>query len=277
MFEIGKITVGRIDRKTNRGFFVTDEEGDEVFLPLSFAPLRSEIGSEIDVFVYLNTDGDRICTSELPLAQVGEYALMQVIETREFGAFFDWGIDKDLLVPGNEQKIKVRQYEDHIVRVCLEEGTDRVYGTTKLGKYIEQPKEDISEGDTVSLELVRKTDLGFKVIVNKKYLGMIYHNEIYSHMRIRDKASGIVKKIREDGLIDISLQKLGISNLIEAKAQVLKFLNDNDGKSDLHDKSPPEKIKHNLFMSKKTFKSAIGMLYREKKIIINKDGIELVK
>ncbi len=275
MLSIGKMNTLTIDQDTGRGLILKSEDGQEVFLPSSFAKRDLEVGASINVFVYLNTQGDIIATTETPYAQVGEYALLRVVETQEFGAFFDWGIDKDLLVPGNEQKLKVRNHEDHIVRVCLEDETNRIYGTTKLGKYIEADDKDIKERDTVEVELVHQSDLGFRVIINKKYIGMIYHNEIFSKVRIKDKAQGIVKKIRDDGLIDISLQRLGVSKLEDAKITVLNFLKDNDGKSYLNDKSSPEEIKHNLQMSKKSFKAAIGMLYKEGMIIIETTGIKL--
>lgn len=273
---IGKINTLKVDRDTGRGLVLKDDSA-EVFLPRSFTTGQLEIGSDIDVFVYLNTQGELIATPEVPFAQVGEFALLRAVETRDFGAFFDWGIDKDLLVPGNEQKHKVRNYEEHIVRVCLEEGTDRIYGTTKLGKYIELSKDDksLKTNKQYDIEIVNKQELGFRVIVDKKYIGMIYHNEIFEKLRVKDKRKAILKKVREDGLLDLSLQKTGVHNLEDAKITILNYLKDRGGEVFLHDKSSPEDIKHALHMSKKSFKSAIGMLYKEKMILIEKDRIKL--
>lgn len=218
-----------------------------------------------------------IATSQIPYACVGEYAFLRVLDVEDFGAFFDWGIEKDLLVPGNEQKIKVRKHEQHLVRVCLEEETNRVYGTTKLGKYIESSEFDFAETDQVGLVPVQKTDLGYKIIINKKFIGMIYDNEIFTNIELGKAYEGVVKKIREDGLVDVALQVQGIKNLDEAKVKILEFLKESGGKSPLNDKSSPEQIKSTLAMSKKTFKSAIGMLYKDRKIQINKDGIVLTQ
>ncbi len=276
MINIGRVNRLQVNRDTGRGFILTSTQKDkEVFLPDSFAPKNLTIGQEIDVFVYLNTQSELISCCDIPYAVVGEYALLEVVETQEFGAFFDWGIDKDLLVPGNEQKFKVRNHEDHIVRVCLEEGTNRIFGTTKLGKFIEQNDKDIKEKDQVDIEVANETDLGYRVIVNKKFIGMIYHNEIFKKLRPKDKTKAYVKKIREDGLIDITLQKEGVSRLDEAKLEVLNFLAKNNGQSYLNDKSSPQEIKHLLQMSKKTFKAAIGMLYKDQQITISDKGISL--
>lgn len=271
MIEIGKVNDLLIGRETDSGYYLKDLETEqEVFMPPSMAPIRTKINDNINAFVYLDTQGKLIATSEQPYAEVGEYALMTVKETQDFGAFFDWGIDKDLLVPGNEQKIRVKNHEDYIVRVCLEDGTNRVYGTTKLGKYIEESDFDFEENDTVSIVAAQKTELGYRVIINKKFIGMIYNNEIFINIEIGQSYQGIIKKLRDDGLVDTALQVQGIQNLVEAKAKILEMLEMHKGSSSLHDKSSPEEIKQLLGMSKKTFKAALGMLYKEKLIEITK-------
>lgn len=276
MFEIGKVNKLNVSRENKSGFYLKHEDSiQEIFMPPAMAPLDLKVGDDVDAFVYLDTKGSLIATDQRPYAQVGEYALMRVVDNQEFGAFFDWGIEKDLLVPGNEQKTKVRNFEDHLVRVCLEEETDRVYGTTKLGKYIENSNFDFEANDRVNVVPVQETDLGFRVVINKKFVGMIYHNEIFNEIRINSSYEGVVKKLRPDGLVDISLQTLGIKNLIEAKDKILSVLKENDGKSEIYDKSSPEEIKKAFSMSKKTFKSAVGMLYKERKISISNDGITL--
>ncbi|MCK5883270.1 MAG: hypothetical protein KAG61_06245 [Bacteriovoracaceae bacterium] len=276
MIEIGKVNNLIFFRENTSGFYLRDDEsGEEVFMPPAMAPVKMEHGKAIDVFVYLDTTGSKIATSQVPFACVGEYAVLEAINVQDFGAFFDWGIEKDLLVPGNEQKIKVRRYETYVVRICLEEGTDRIFGTTKLGQFIESSEFDIAEGDTVPIIVAQETDLGFRVVVNKKFIGMIYHSEIYSKIRIGKQCNAVVTKLREDGLVDLSLQAVGVQNLLDSKGKVLEMLEKRGGKSPLHDKSSPDAIKRALGMSKKSFKSAIGMLYKDKKIIITKEGIEL--
>lgn len=273
---IGRVNNFTVSRETKSGFYIIGDDDQEVFLPPSLGPLKLKIGQELDAFVYLDTQGDLIATTDIPYAQVGEYALLRAIDTQDFGAFFDWGIDKDLLVPGNEQKVKVSKFEDHIVRICIEEGTDRVYGTTKLGKYIEASEYDFKEKDTVSLVPARETELGYRCIINKKFIGMIYHNEIFEPIKIGETYQAVVKKLRPDGLVDVSLQAQGFQRVDKASQDILEMLERNGGKSDLHDKSSPDEIRQVLNMSKKTFKNAIGILYKERKIVINKDGIEQV-
>ncbi|MCF8059736.1 MAG: hypothetical protein K9K67_10590 [Bacteriovoracaceae bacterium] len=282
MIEIGKVNKLVVSEEASGGFYLrlspeeaeVSEDRREVFMPNSFSPLRLKAGEEIDVFVYLDTQSKLIATSEIPFAQVGEYAYMRAIDVEEFGAFFDWGIDKDLLVPGNEQKVRVKNLEYYLVRVCLEEGTDRVYGTTKLGKYIESSEFDFDERDVVKVVPVQKTDLGHKVIINKCFIGLIYDNETFKDITIGNVYDGIVKKIRVDGLVDISLQPLGVQNLEDSKDKIILFLEKAGGQSSLNDKSSPEEIQKSLGMSKKTFKSAIGMLFKEKKIEILKSASE---
>jgi uncharacterized protein len=277
MIEIGKINKLFISRETASGYYLKLQDDDEeVFMPPAMAPIRVKINQEVDAFVYLDTQGKKIATSEIPYAQVGEYALMTVKDTQDFGAFFDWGIDKDLLVPGNEQKINVRNHEDYIVRVCLEEDTNRVFGTTKLGKYIEESEFDFEVEDKVTIVPAKMTDLGYRVIINCKYIGMIYNNEIFINIEIGKKYEAVVKNIRDDGLVDTALQVQGIKNLIEAKEKIITMLKEGDGTSELTDKSSPDEIRNILSMSKKTFKSALGMLYKDRVIELSKEGIRLL-
>jgi predicted RNA-binding protein (virulence factor B family) len=262
MLEIGKINKLTVARETSSGYYLKDgDEFGEVFLPPKMALENISVGDEIEVFLYIDTKDMVVATCKHPVAVVGEYALLNCIEEQDFGAFFSWGIEKDLLVPGNEQKISIRKGDEAVVRICLEEGTDRVFGTTKFGQLIP----------------VDESDLGIRVIVNKKYLGIIYHSEVFSTVKIGVEIDGYVKKLREDGLVDAALQIQGIKNLDKSKIKIMEFLIKKGGISHLHDKSSPEEISDLLGMSKKTFKSAIGMLYRDKKIIISKDGIAIVK
>ena len=278
MIEIGQVNTLIVIRETGSGYYLKSQEtNDEVFLPGSMAPSDIRLEQEINVFAYLDPNNQLLATTQIPNAVVGEFAVMEVVEVQEFGAFFDWGIDKDLLVPGNEQKVKVRVNESHLVRICLEEGTDRIYGTTKLGKYIEDASFDIFDGDKVKIVPVKETDLGFKVIINKKFIGLIYHTEIFKRLTIGEQYDGYVKKVRIDGLVDCALQIQGIKNLDTSTIRIMEYLVKCGGSSELHDKSSPEAIKSHLGMSKKTFKSALGMLYKRKRIIINKNGIELNK
>lgn len=278
MIQIGQINHLYVKRETDSGFYLREPNGhEEVFLPPSMANTEINVDQMIDVFVYVDNKDQLIATTSTPHAVVGEYALMEAIDVQEFGAFFDWGIEKDLLVPGNEQKHDVKEGLDYLIRVCLEKGTDRVFGTTKLGQYIESSVFDILEGDKVKMMIAEETELGYRVVINKKYIGMIYFSEIFNPVKIGHEVDGHVKKIRDDGLVDAALQIQGIKNLDQSKPKILKYLYAHQGKCHLHDKSDPNEIREVFGMSKKTFKNAIGMLYKDKRIVIKNDGIELAK
>ena len=276
MLKFGEISQCTISEKTESGYFVEVADSKEkIFMPSFMAPINAVTGQEVAAYIYKDNKGRSYASSELPYAVVGEYAYLEAIEVQEFGAFFDFGIDKDLLVPGNQQKAKVKQNEKHIVRVCLDPETEQTFGTTKIGKFIEEEENHLLVGDKVKFQACFETDLGFRVIIDKKYIGMIYHNEIYENIIEGETYTGIVKNIRIDGLVDISLQKLGIKNLDDATIKIMNALRKNKGSLNLHDKSSPEDIKHQLGMSKKTFKNAIGMLYKKRKILISSEGIKL--
>ncbi len=278
MLQIGKVNKMVIISKGREGYSLEEAQSGEVaFLPLAIAPRDLKIRDEIQAFVYPDTNTKRLLASPtLPKAQVGEFAQLRVIETQEFGAFLDWGMDKDLLVPGNEQKIKLREGDYALVRVCLEEGTNRVFGTTKFGKYLLDAQFDIDEKSKVDIIPAEEGEIGYRCIINRKYLGMIYHSEIFEPIELGKKYRGFVKKLRNDGLVDVAMQRQGVGNLFDSKDRVLAIIKSRGGKVSLTDKSSPEDISELFGMSKKSFKAAVGMLYKERKVVINKDGIEVV-
>lgn len=266
-----------VHKEDQKGFILNDPISDDTaFLPPISDKIEINIDDRISVFVYLDNDNNMIASIERPYATVGEYALLTAVESLRIGAFFDWGISKDLFVPDNEQRERIYEGDQIIIRACLDERTEKVYGTTKIGKYIKASQFDIKEGDKVSIIPARKEELGYRSIINKKYIGMIYYNEIFKSIKIGEKLQGVVKKIREDGLVDTSLQTQGFQNLVDSKDKILAYLKEGGGESHLHDKSSPQEIKEILGMSKQTFKNTIGMLYRDRKIIITKAGIKLV-
>lgn len=278
MIKVGVLNELVVCDENSSGYYLKAEDNEEkAFMPPSLGPREVNIGDHLNVFIYLDTSDCLLATSNFPNAMVGQYALMKVVETTHFGAFMNWGITKDLLIPDTEQKEPIRHGEEHIVRVCIDERTEKIFGTTKLGKHIQASEFDIEEGSVVDLVPAIKESLGYRCVINRKFIGMIYHNEIFKEIIPGKVLKGVVKKIRQDGLVDCALQVQGIQNLLDSKDVILNFLQENEGKSDLHDKSKPEDIRAALGMSKQTFKNSIGMLYREKKIIIKKDGIELVE
>lgn len=276
MIEVGKINELEVTKENSSGYYLKAEDSEELaFMPPSIGPKDVEIGQVLKVFVYLDTSDCLLATTNFPNAIVGEYALMKVVDLQHFGAFLDWGITKDLLVPDTEQKEPIKRGESHIVRVCIDDRTERIFGTTKLGKFIQASEFDFKETDEVEIIPALKEELGYRVIINKRFIGMIYHNEIFKEVIIGEPIKAVVKKFREDGLVDLALQTQGVQNLIDSKDIILDYLAKNEGKSPLHDKSDPQLIRQTLGMSKQTFKNTIGMLYRDRKIVIKKDGIEL--
>ncbi len=280
MIKIGKVQSLKVLKKSDEGFILVSEndlKGEEALLPQELSDNRVCVGESIDVFVYRDTNQKGLnCSLQKPLAEVDEYAFLRVKEIHEFGSFLELGVEKDLLVPTNEQKEKFGSHGKKLVRLCLEEGTNRLFGTTKFGVYLQDQIVDLDAGERVQLQPTEKTGLGYRCIVNKKYIGMIYHNEIFETIEIGEFYSGVLKLEREDGFLDIALQTQGVGNLFESRDRVLNFLRDNGGESYLNDKSKPEEIKRLLGMSKKTFKSAIGMLYKDREILISKEGIKLL-
>lgn len=278
MIRIGEVNTLIVKGENHSGFILDHPDDDEsIFLPIKQAPHNLYIGDELDVFVTIDKDGKLLGSTEVPNTLVGEFGFLKVVDTHSFGAFLDWGVTKDLFLPDTEQRERVKKGEKYLVRVCIDMNTEKIYATTKTGKYIKGSEFDIKENDKVKIVPISKEALGYKCIINKKFVGMIYHNEIFQTIKLGAPLTGLVKKIREDGLVDASLQVLGFKNVINSKDTVLEFLKNNGGSSHLHDKSSPEEIKKALGMSKKTFKSAIGILFKEKQIIIKKDGIELTK
>ncbi len=272
MLQLGKINRLKVLSKNNR--ILTLEYG----VTLSSTPEdQSKIGEELDVFVYLDSNDKPVGTWKIPYAQVGDFAYLRVVETLDFGAFLDLGIEKHLLVPGNQQKIKMEYNEYYLVKICLEERTHKIFGTSKIERFLEREEIDLTRNQEVSLLPFEFTDKGVKVIIDNLYQGMIYKNEIFSPVNLGQVIPGFVKEIRPDGLIDASIRPVGIKNLSHGQDEILKALNENGGFLPLHDKSNPAEIKKVLNMSKQTFKRAVGMLYKARKITISDKGIKLIQ
>ena len=276
MLKTGEIDLYTIHSTCSEGFNLRKEGSTEnILLPSEYGPTDLTVGQEVKAFTYLEDSTLIVATVYLPYALVGQYALMKAVEVKRFGAFVDWGLDKDLLIPENEQRSPIKLDEEYIVRVCRDERTQKIYGTTKINKYIQESEFDISETDIVSIEPVMNEELGYRCIINKSYIGMIYHNEVFQNIELGSKLKATVKKIREDGLVDLSLQALGFKNLVNAQDKILAYLKENGGSSKLRDKSSPEDIQKTLNMSKQTFKKTIGILYKNKAITLSKEGIKL--
>ncbi|UFK98180.1 CvfB family protein [Kaistella faecalis] len=274
--DLGKTQLLKIAEKNYSGLFLEDENGERAFLPKVFASEDAEIGTEMEVFVY--QDDDRLkATTEKPNAEVGEFAVMNCVQSLPSGAFMDWGIIKDLFIPYKQQKQKIVEGKRYLVHVYIDEFLNLITGTTRFKRNPAYEDLPFRKGDKVNLILMGEGELGWNVIVNKKYIGLIYASDVYKKLFPLSEEIGYIKSIREDGKIDVSLQPEGYENNDEFQQIILDKLNQNYGLLYLSDKSEPEEIKEELQMSKKNFKKAIGGLYRDKKIEILEDKIRLVE
>lgn len=258
--EIGKNHILKVAREVDFGMYLTNGI-DDVLIPRKYIPEGTKIGDEIEVFVYIDSLGRPVAVTEMPLARVDDIAALVVKQITQVGAFMDIGLEKDLMVPFNEQAYPMEVGERYVVKVLLDFKTNRMIGTTKIAPFLSLKVDRLEEGDKVRILIWQKTDLGFKVVIDGLYQGLIFHNEIFDRVAIGDERFGYVKSIREDGKIDVSLQKQGYEVVKDMSQIVLNKIRMN-GILLLGDKSSPEEIKEELGMSKKNFKKILGGLYK---------------
>lgn len=270
----GKLQPLTIAEQNSSGFILHDSEGEKVFLSKAFAEEGWETGTEVQVFVFQDDDVLK-ATTETPVAQIGEYAVMTCVENLPGGAFMDWGIIKDLFVPYKQQKGKMLEGKRYLVYVYIDQESGRITGTTKFKRNPSYENLPLEKGEKVSLILMNESELGWNVIINQKYIGLLYASDVYKKLYPLSEETGYVKSLREDGKIDISLQPEGFEHIDEFKQKILDKLEENYGLLHLSDKSSPEEIKEEVQMSKKNFKKAIGGLYKDQKINILEDKIVL--
>ncbi|GAB3519957.1 CvfB family protein [Emticicia fontis] len=266
----------RVLRGTSVGMYLGDEEGNDVLLPKKYIPDDLIVGDDIEVFIYKDSEDRIIATTLEPKVQLNQFAYLQVMAVTAIGAFLDWGLEKDLLVPFKEQNKKLAVDDWCAVYMYLDEDTDRLVGSCKINKFLEKEAAGLTEGEEVDLFVFEETALGLNVVINSKYKGLIYENEIFQRVKLGSRLKGYVKQIREDNRIDISLQKQGYANVEPSAEKILEKLKANEGFLDVTDKSDANYIMYQLEMSKKTFKKAIGGLYKQRLIRIEDDGIYLV-
>lgn len=264
-----------IARITPSGAFLSSDEGD-ILLPGKFIPPGAQPGTELEVFIYLDSEDRPVATTQQPLAAVGDFAVLTVKDTNaRVGSFLDWGLDKDLLLPFGEQLAPVKKGEQVLIRV-YQDSSGRIAATARLDRFLKPADGSLVEGDAVDLFIYAYSDLGAKVVINSRYGGMLFRNELYGRPKAGEQLRGYVKKIREDGKIDITLRKGGAQEARSDRDLVLAALtNAADGLLPLNDKSSPESISELLKLSKKSFKKVVGGLYREGLISMADDGIRL--
>jgi len=275
MLNIGKINTLTIIKKQGPDIYLDNGLSAKVLLADKKPPENCQVGDVLGVFVYVDSEGHLAATTKIPLAQVDDIAWLKVVSLNYVGAFLDWGLPKDLLVPFSEQHHEMEVGKSYLVKVFLDD-KNRIAATTKIDRFIEDESIDFEVGQKVSLIIADKTELGFKAIVDNTHWGLLYQNELFQPVRRGQKLNGYIKQIREDGKIDLILQEPGYGKVVSLTDTILIKLNKNNGALALSDKSPPEAIYATFGVSKKVFKQAIGALYKKKLIIIDKDGIKLV-
>jgi predicted RNA-binding protein (virulence factor B family) len=275
MLQIGVYHTLKIDRETKVGLFLVNAT-DDVLLPNKYVPNDFTIGDDITVFVYLDHEERPVATTIKPLISLNSFAVLKVNYINKFGAFLNWGMEKDLFVPFKEQARPMEKDKRYIVTMYLDKQTGRLAASSKINQFLDKEPLDIEVGQEVDLMVSHITEIGINVIINGKFRGLAYQNEVFETVSPGYKTKGYIKTIRPDGKIDVSFQKQGFEAIDDSAQQVLEALKQNDGVLRLNDNSHPEEIKSVMKMSKKTFKKAIGSLYKQKLIDINNEGIQLV-
>ena len=248
---------------------------EEILLPVRQIPENTQIGDILEVFIYRDSEDRLIATTQKPLAVADSFACLRVTDATSFGVFLDWGLEKDLFMPFSEQNKKLMPGRSYLVWVYVDEQTDRVVCSARLEKYLStDASQALTEDQEVDLLVWEFTDLGIKVIINQQYSGVLYHNEVFSPLYVGDQTKGYIKKLREDGKVDVSLRKKGYAEVQDAKSELLTILKKNNGFLPLHDNSSPQEIYEKVYMSKKTFKKAVGGLLKQGLLRITDKGIQ---
>ena len=276
MIKVGRQHKLKVMRFAEQGLYLVDDENDEVLLPNKYITDNMPVYAEVDVFIYKDSEDRLVATTETPRIKLNDFALLKVNDVASFGAFLDWGLQKDLLVPNNQQSQDMQVGKSYLVYMYVDDETDRLVASSKINQFLNNDELTLNEGDEVELMIANQSSLGINTIINGQYKGLLYHNEVFTDIKPGDLLKGYIKKIREDNKIDVSLQKQGYGNIEPNAAFILEKLKENDGFLSLNDKSDPELIKAQLSMSKKTFKKAIGTLYKQKLIKFEDGGVRFV-
>ena len=278
MAELGCINTLIATRETLNGFYVDGGALGEMLLPRKYVPPGLRVGDPVEVFVYRDSEDRLVATTERPKACVGEFACMRVKDLHErAGAFLDWGLGKDLLLPYREQKPKVRVGDDVVVAVIVDPDTARIIATTFIGRRLSKEHPPYGPGESVDLLVCAETDLGYNAIVDGRHRGLLYRTNLAGPLKIGARVKGFVKQVREDGKIDLSLDEAGYQRVGPLAEQILAELERVGGRLNFDDSSDPEQIRDRFGVSKKAFKQALGALFRERRIRFLEPGIELVR
>ncbi|MBQ0141344.1 MAG: GntR family transcriptional regulator [Prevotellaceae bacterium] len=275
MIKLGKRNEMKVLREVDFGVYLDGGDMGDVLLPKRYIPEGTKVGDVLDVFLYLDQQERLIATNEHPLIEVGQIAFLEVKWVNQFGAFLDWGLMKDLFCPFREQKMRMQQGRKYIVYCYIDSLTHRIVATAKIEKFLSKEQPPYNKGDIVNILIQQKTELGFKAIVEGQFSGQLYQNELFKDIHTGDQMPAIVKNVREDGKIDLVLQEHGKKHIDDFEETLLEYLKENGGVCAFHDKSDAEDIYSEFQVSKKTFKKAVGGLYKKHLISIEENGLRL--
>lgn len=275
MIKIGTYNELEIIKQVDFGFYLDGDDEGEILLPKRYATDEMQVGDLVNVFLYFDSEDRLIATTQKAKAESGEFASLKVIDTNRAGAFLDWGLPKDLLVPFNQQKIPMKQGYGYIVYIYQDDISERLVASSKLDRFLDREPANYKKGDKVDLLIADKTDLGFKAIINDKHWGVLFESEVFGDMGIGKKCKGYIKQVREDGKLDLGLTQVGYGKIDALAERIVQTMKQHQGYLPLSDKSSPDQIAKILKMSKANFKKAIGSLYRKSIIDIEKTGIRI--
>ncbi|MGL5684078.1 MAG: CvfB family protein [Marinifilaceae bacterium] len=275
MIELGKHNKLKVVKIVDFGVYLDGEEWGEVLLPNETVPEGCAVEDEIDVFIYFDSEDRIIATTSTPTICIDEFAYMDIVSLSSIGAFADWGLRKDLLIPFREQRSPLKVGQSAIVYAYLDKNSDRIVGSTKIDKFLDQVPPEYKIGEEVNLMIARKSNLGYNVIINNRHWGLIHHNDIFTRLAIGDKVKGYIKNVREDEKIDVLLQAPGYEKIDPLANTILSRLQEQGGTIHCSDKTDAEEIYAQFACSKKSFKKALGTLYKQGRIIINETDIRL--
>lgn len=277
MIKIGVVNTLRILRSTEPGLFLGDEEDNDVLLPNKYCPAKFEIGDMIDVFILRDSEDRILATNLEPKIKLNEFALLKVTAVTRVGAFLDWGMEKELMVPYSEQRLRMEEDRWYVVCMDLDPHTDRLFASNRIDRYIQNDELTVKEGDFVDGIVFKRTELGYSMILNNEHEGLLFRNDTYKELNVGERVKVYVKYIREDNKIDLSLQPSTYEKFISKNSEeVFNALKKEGGYLPITDKSDPTDIYDTLQISKKAFKKAIGDLYKQRKLVIEEQGIRLV-
>lgn len=274
--KLGEYNHLEVVKEVEFGMYLDGGDEGEILLPARYVPEGCKPGDEIDVFIYLDQDERPVATTIKPLAKVGDFAYLEVSWVNEYGAFLNWGLMKDLFCPFREQKMRMEIGSSYIVYVTIDEDSYRMMASAKVDRYFDKEFPPYKSGDEVDLLVWQKTELGFKVIIDNRYPGLVYEDQVFRHLTTGNRLKGYISEVRDDGKIDVALQPTGRRQTEEFSEVLLNYLKGHDGHCSLGDKSPAEDIANEFNVSKKTYKKAVGDLYKRKLITIGDKGIDLI-